>query len=93
MVYATSPSLPEADRDRLYVVDFMQHAIWQMKLDKSEATYRVSALEKFASISSPVDIAMNQAGEFFVVSRFTRNLYRIRPRQATRQAAREVPND
>lgn len=89
MVYATTTSLPPADRDHLYVVDFMQHGIWKMRLEKSGETYRVLSVDRFASISSPVDIALNDSGEFFVVSRFTRNLYRIRPRQT----AREVTHD
>ncbi len=81
MAYATSPELPESFRDCLYVADLMQNAIWRMKLERVDNTYQVTQVDRFATISSPVDIAVTSAGEFYVISRFTRNVYRIRPRQ------------
>ncbi len=80
MAYATSQSLPEEYRDCIYIADFMQHAILRLKLEKSGDTYKVTSVDTFASISSPVDIAVTPSGEFFVISRNTQNVYRIRPR-------------
>ncbi len=80
MAYATSQSLPEDYRNSIYVADFMQHVVWQMKLEPSTDTYKVTSVDTFAKISSPIDIAVTPSGEFFVISRFTQNVYRIRPR-------------
>ncbi len=83
ITYATSPSLSDDYRDCLYVADFMQHAIWRIKLERSGDTYKVSDVDKYASVSSPIDIAVTNSGEFFVISRNTKNLYRIRPLDPT----------
>ncbi len=83
MAYPTSPNLPEPYRNCLYVADFMQNAILRLKLERSGDTYKVTLVETFATISSPVDIAATPSGEFFVVSRNTKNVYRIRPRSST----------
>lgn len=80
MAYATSPSLPEEYRNCIYIADFMQHAILRLKLEKSGDTYKVATVDRFATISSPIDIAVTPSGEFFVISRNTQNVYRIRPR-------------
>lgn len=82
LTYATSQSLPEEYRNCVYMADFMQHAIWRLKLEKSGDTYRVKLIDKFATISSPIDIAVTQSGEFFVLSRFGQNVYIIRPPRA-----------
>lgn len=82
MAYATSQSLPEEYRNCLYVADFLQNAILRMTLTRSGDTYTVTDVDTFATISSPVDIAVTSAGEFFVISRRTQNVYRIRPRNA-----------
>jgi glucose/arabinose dehydrogenase len=82
LAYATATALPDNCRDCLYVADFMQNAVWRMRLEKSGSSYRVVSVDRFVTISSPIDIAVSPAGEFFVVSRVTRNVYRIRPRQA-----------
>ena len=81
MTFATAKELPEPYRDCIYVADFMQNGIHRLKLEPSGDTYKVTTVEKFATISSPVDIATNAAGELFVVSRRTKNVYRIRPRR------------
>lgn len=83
LTYASSTSLPEEYRHCLYVAEFLQHSILRITLEKSGDTYRVSSVDKFASVSTPIDIVASESGEFFVVSRNTRNLYRIRPRQAS----------
>jgi glucose/arabinose dehydrogenase len=86
LTYATSQSLPEEYRHCIYMTDFMQHAIWRLRLEKSGDTYKVTLVDKFASISSPVDIAVTPSGEIFVISRYTQNVYCIRPRQADTEA-------
>jgi glucose/arabinose dehydrogenase len=82
IAYATSPNLPEEYRNCLYMTDFMQNRILRLTLERSGNTYRVTGVHPFASLSSPVDIAVNASGEFFVTSRRTQNVYRIRPRRA-----------
>jgi glucose/arabinose dehydrogenase len=82
MAYATSQSLPEAYRNCIYMADFMQNAILRLTLAQSGDTYKVTNVDTFATISSPVDIAVTPSGEFFVISRRTQNVYRIRPRNA-----------
>jgi glucose/arabinose dehydrogenase len=82
MAYATSQSLPEAYRNCIYMTDFMQNAILRLTLARSGDTYEVTDVDTFATISSPVDIAVTPSGEFFVISRHTQNVYRIRPRNA-----------
>jgi glucose/arabinose dehydrogenase len=83
MAYTNSKHLPDDFRDRIYVTDFMQNEIRRLKLEKSGDTYKVVAEEPFATISSPIDVAASPSGELFVVSRNTRNIYRIGPRKAT----------
>ncbi len=80
MTYATSPAIPDLYRHCIYVADFMQNAIHRLKLEKSGETYKVTEIERFATISRPVDIAMTPSGELVVVSRLTKNVYRIRPK-------------
>jgi glucose/arabinose dehydrogenase len=80
IAYATSPALPDEYRNCLYMTDFMQNQILRLTLARSGDTYRVTGVHRFASLSSPVDIAVTPSGEFFVVSRRTQNVYRIRLR-------------
>jgi hypothetical protein len=65
------------------MADFMQNAILRLTLVQSGDTYKVTDVDTFATISSPVDIAVTPSGEFFVISRRTQNVYCIRPRDAT----------
>ena len=85
LTYATSQSLPEDYRNCMYIADFMQHAIWRLKLERSGETYKVTVVDKFASISSPIDVAVTPSGEMFVISRYTQNVYCIRPRLTDNQ--------
>lgn len=80
MAYATSASLPEEYRNCIYVADYMKSAILRVKLEKSGDSYRATEVEKFATVSSPIDITITPSGEFFVISRNTQNVYRIRLR-------------
>ena len=80
LTYGGSTTLPEEYRDSLYVTDFMQHKIWRMQLKKAGDTFQVTGVTPFASLSSPVDIAISPDGQFYIVSRKTRNIYRIRLR-------------
>jgi glucose/arabinose dehydrogenase len=85
LAYATSPLLPEAYRNCIYMTDYMQNAILRLTLARAGDSYRVTNVDTFATISTPVDVAVTPSGEFFVISRRTRNVYRIRPRQAARE--------
>lgn len=82
MAYATSPSLPETYRNCLYVTDFRQNRVLRMRLERSGDTYKVAGIYPFASMPSPVDIAVTPAGEFFLISRRAQKVYRIRPKKA-----------
>ncbi len=89
MAYATSDALPEAYRNCIYMADYMQNAILRLTLTQSGDTYKVTDVSTFATISTPVDIAVTPLGEFFVVSRRTQNVYRIRPRHAAAKGDHE----
>jgi sugar lactone lactonase YvrE len=89
MAYATSQSIPEEYRNCMYIADFMQRTIWRLKLEKSGETYKVTLIDKFASISTPIDIAVNESGEFFVISRNAKKVYCIRPRRTNTGGADE----
>lgn len=82
MAYATSQALPEAYRDCIYMADYMQDEILRLTLTRTGDTYQVTDVDTFATISTPVDIAVTPSGEFFVISRRTQNVYCIRPRNA-----------
>lgn len=89
LAYATSPALPDEFRNCLYVTDYMQNTIWRMKLEADQGTYKVADVKKFATVSTPVDIAVSADGEFFVISRRHKGVYRIRLRQQTQGEGRE----
>jgi hypothetical protein len=55
--------------------------VLRIRLEKHENAYRVAAVDPFASIPSPVDIASTPSGDFFVISRRAQNVYRIRPKR------------
>ncbi|MCA9211787.1 MAG: PQQ-dependent sugar dehydrogenase [Planctomycetales bacterium] len=85
ITYATSPNLPADCRNCLYVTDFRQNRVLRVRLEKDGDTYRVTAVDPFASVPSPVDIASTPSGDFFVISRRAQNVYRIRPKLADRE--------
>jgi glucose/arabinose dehydrogenase len=78
IAYATSPSLPEEYRNCMYVTDFRRDRILRLTLERSGDTFKVTGVHPFASVRSPVDIAVTPAGEFFVISRRSQEVYRIR---------------
>jgi glucose/arabinose dehydrogenase len=82
LVYATSAALPEAYRDCLYVTDFRRNRVLRMRLERSGDTYRVTEAVPFATIPSPVDLALTPAGEMYVISRRAQKLFRIRLKNA-----------
>lgn len=81
MAYATSPALPEPYRNCIYMVDYMQNRILRLKLERVGETFRVVDTQPFASVSSPVDIAVSPTGDFYCISRRTQNVYWIRLKQ------------
>lgn len=78
LVYATSPSLPEKYRNCMYVTDMMEDKIMRLNLERSGDTYRVTGVHPFVSVSSPIDITVAPSGEFFVLSRDEKQVFRIR---------------
>jgi glucose/arabinose dehydrogenase len=79
MTYATSPQLPKPFRNCLYVTDFRRNRVLRIRLERQNNTYKVSDMQPFATVPSPVDIVATETGEFFVISRRARQMYRIRP--------------
>ncbi|MCA9262630.1 MAG: PQQ-dependent sugar dehydrogenase [Planctomycetales bacterium] len=79
MAYATSPALPAEYRNCIYMADYMQNAILRVKLERDGDTYKVTSIDRFATVTTPVDIAVTPAGDFYLISRRTQNVYRIRP--------------
>ncbi|MCA9185580.1 MAG: PQQ-dependent sugar dehydrogenase [Pirellulaceae bacterium] len=88
LVYATSAALPAEFRDCFYMADFMQNAIWQVRVARDVDTYKVTDVIRFATVTTPVDIAVTPEGEFFVISRNTQNVYSIRPTTAVVRGTR-----
>ncbi len=78
MAYATSPSLPEEYRNCMYVTDFMKNEVLCLRLARAGDTYKVTRISRFVSLPSPVDITVTSSGEFFVISRTAKTVYRIR---------------
>ena len=85
MVYATSPNLPPGYRDCLYVTDFRRNRILRLRLEPKGETYAVTEVSHFASVPTPVDMTVTPAGDFYVISRRAKKLFRIRPQ--SRRAA------
>ena len=83
MAYATSPSLPEEFRNCLYVTDFRQNRVLRIELVRSGDTFKVLGVHPFATVPTPVDLAISSAGEFFVMSRRAQKVYRISMRKAS----------
>jgi len=82
IAYTDSPALPEEYRSCLYVTDLLKNEILRLTLEQVGKTYKVTGAYPFASIPSPVDIAITPSGEFFVLSRRMKRVYRIRPEKA-----------
>jgi hypothetical protein len=81
MAYATSKELPSEYRHCIYLADYMQNRIDRLKLERAGDTFRVTDIQPFASVSSPVDVAVSPSGDFYCISRRTQNVYRIRLKQ------------
>ena len=82
MAYATSQSLPDEYRNCMYVTDFRQNRVLRIRLQRSGDTYKVAGVYPFATMPSPVDIAVTPAGEFFLISRRAKKVYRISRKKA-----------
>ncbi|MCA9172795.1 MAG: PQQ-dependent sugar dehydrogenase, partial [Planctomycetales bacterium] len=78
MTYATSARLPEKFRNCIYVADFRQDRILRVVLGRAGETYKAEDVQPFAFVPSPIDIVATGDGEFFVISRRAKQLYRIR---------------
>jgi glucose/arabinose dehydrogenase len=85
LVYATSNALPEAYRNCMYVTDFRRNRVLRIRLARTGDTYRVEEVSPFASIPSPVDLAVTSAGDFYVISRRAQKMFRIRLKKAVQR--------
>ncbi|MCA9185582.1 MAG: hypothetical protein KDA99_08185, partial [Planctomycetales bacterium] len=61
------------------------HRVLKMKLQRQGDTYRAAAVTVFAHIPSPVDIVSTASGEFYVISRRAKQLYRLSPKKPREQ--------
>ena len=80
MAYTDSPRLPDPFRDCFYIADLSSDEIIRVKLEPDGETFKVIAAEPFASIPSPLDVAIAKDGTIYVVARFERKIFRIRQR-------------
>lgn len=82
MAYTNAPELPERFRDALYIADLSGRKIVRVKVRRSGETYEVVEAEPFASIPTPVDIAIAADGTMYVASRYDQKIFRIRLRDS-----------
>ena len=82
LVYATSPLLPDAYRNCMYATDFRRNRVVRIQLARSGDSYRVVDVSPFAVIPSPVDMTLAPNGDFYVISRRAKKMFRIRPPHA-----------
>jgi glucose/arabinose dehydrogenase len=82
MAYTNSPMLPDEFRDCLYVADLSANQVTRVKVKRAGETYEVVEVEPFASIPSPVDIAIAEDGTMYVASRYDQKIIRIRLRDS-----------
>jgi glucose/arabinose dehydrogenase len=90
MAYTDSPMLPEEFRDSLYIANLSGNEIVRVKVEPAGETYEVVELEPFASIPTPVDIAIAEDGTMYVASRYSQKIFRIRLRDSLEKRA-EAP--
>ncbi len=79
LAYSESPALPEPIRGSFLIGDVHQSRVFWLKLERHGDTYRAADHGVFATIRTPVDVAIRSSGEVLVLSRFARKLYRFRP--------------
>jgi len=80
MAYTNSPMLPDDFRDALYIANLSGNEIVRVKVERDAETFKVVLLEPFASIPTPVDIAIAEDGTMYVASRYDQKIFRIRLR-------------
>lgn len=81
MAYTDSAGLPEEFRDCLYIADLSANEILRVRVRPAGDTYEVVEAEPFASIPTPVDIAIADDGTMYVASRYDQKVFRIRLRE------------
>jgi glucose/arabinose dehydrogenase len=78
LAYTEATALPERFRGCLYVADPNRGQVLRLRLERRGATFAVVAATPFAAVPSPVDIAVTRDGVFYVLSRFSRKVFRVR---------------
>ena len=79
LAYTNSPGLPEKYRDCLYAASYQNGEIFRIVLHRDGKTFRAESTI-FARIPGALDIAIDQAGTFYVSCVHTRKIYRLRYR-------------
>ena len=82
IAYTDSLELPDEFRDSLYIADLSADQVLRVRVERAGDTYRVTEVEPFASIPSPIDIAIAENGTIYVASRFHQKIFRIRHRDS-----------
>lgn len=85
MAYTDSAALPDEFRDSFYIADLSGREVVRIKVQPAGDTYEVSEFEPFASIPTPVDVAIAEDGTIYVASRYDRQIFRIRLRDSLRK--------
>jgi glucose/arabinose dehydrogenase len=85
MAYTDSPMLPDEFRDTLYTANLSGNEIVRIKVEPAGETYRVVEIKPFATIPTPVDIAIAKDGTMYVASRYEQKIFRIRLRDSVRR--------
>ncbi|KPK51435.1 MAG: hypothetical protein AMJ63_12410 [Myxococcales bacterium SG8_38_1] len=78
MAYTDSAMLPDKFRDCFYIADLSANEVVRVKVQPAGETYEVVEVEPFASIPTPVDIAIAEDGTMYVASRYDQKVFRIR---------------
>jgi glucose/arabinose dehydrogenase len=84
MAYTDSAMLPDKFRDCFYIADLSANEVVRVKVQPAGETYEVVEVEPFASIPTPVDIAIAEDGTMYVASRYDQKVFRIRLRDSLR---------
>jgi glucose/arabinose dehydrogenase len=78
MAYTSSPKLPPAYRNRLYIVSYGSGEIHRVTLHKEGTTYRVERSLLAVLPSDAVDIAIDPDGVIYVSCYASRKIFRLR---------------
>ncbi|MCG8586080.1 MAG: PQQ-dependent sugar dehydrogenase [Pirellulales bacterium] len=88
LAYGYAEALPDRYRDVLFLCDLIRGEVLAVRVKSAQGTYEaVEKPELFASVPSPIDVAVAPDGSIYVVSLYDRKLIRIRPRTTAKHEA------